>query len=74
MPWPTKDVPRLEISFTRLRSTAYAIACRTSRSWIAGLNFASGQFAFEHRLKASCVNDGEGARTASMSSRVARAC
>ena len=32
----------------------------------AGLNFASGQFSFEHRLKASWVNEGEGARTGSM--------
>ena len=66
MPCPTNDVPRLEISFTRLRSTAYAIACRTARSCTPGLNFASGQFAFEQRLKASWVNEGEGARTGSM--------
>ena len=30
-------------------------------SWIAGLNFASGQFSFEQRLNASSVNDGDAA-------------
>jgi len=41
----------------------YATAWRIVLSWIAGLNFASGQSSAEQRLKASSVNVYVGALT-----------
>ena len=57
---------REAISLIRSRSTAKPIAWRTVRSWIAGLNFASGQCLRGQRLNASSVNDGDGDLTVLM--------